>query len=76
VCTTDGCLHREFEAFIKRVAAKLSSKWNKTYSQVMGWVRVKIQFALIRAVDLRLRGSRKRFRSLGLEDGAGMFSLH
>mmetsp|Transcript_18461 Transcript_18461/g.23887 ORF Transcript_18461/g.23887 Transcript_18461/m.23887 type:complete len:329 (-) Transcript_18461:131-1117(-) len=72
VCTTDGCFHREFEAFTKRLAHRLSSKWNKTYSEVMGWVRVKLQFAIIRAVDLRLRGSRKRFRRMGLEDGAGI----
>jgi len=72
VCTTDGCLHREFEAFTKRLASRLSSKWNKTYSEVMGWVRVKLQFAIIKAVDLRLRGSRKVFKRLGLEDGAGI----
>jgi len=38
----------------------------------MGWVRVKLQFAIIKAVDLRLRGSRKVFKRLGLEDGAGI----
>ena len=61
VCTTDGCLHREFEAFTKRLASRLSSKWNKTYSEVMGWVRVKLQFAIIKAVDLRLRGWCRNF---------------
>ena len=72
VCTTDGCLHREFDAFLKRLSVRLAAKWSKPLSQVMGWTRVKIQFAVIKAVDLRLRGSRKKFRSLGLEDGAGM----
>ena len=38
----------------------------------MGWVRVRVQFALIRAIDLRLRSSRKRIRGLGLEDGAAL----
>ena len=55
VCTTDGCFHREFEAFTKRLASRLSSKWKKTYSEVMGWVRVKIQFGISREVDMRLR---------------------
>ena len=72
ICTTDGCLHREFSAFLKRLAVRLSAKWHKTLSQVMGWVRVRVQFALIRAIDLRLRSSRKRIRGLGLEDGAAL----
>ena len=72
VCTTDGCLHRKFTAFLKRLTSKLSAKWHKPFSQVMGWVRVKIQFGLIRAIDLRLRSSRKRIRGIGLEDGAAL----
>jgi len=72
VCTVDGCLHREFLAFLRRVAMKLASKWNKAFSVVMGWVKVRIQFAIIKAVDLRVRGSRKKFYGLGLEDGAGL----
>ena len=65
ICTTD-------QAFTKRLAFRHSSKWSKSYSEVMGWVRVKIQFAIMRAVDLRLRGSRKTFKKIGLEDGAGI----
>ena len=75
VCTTDGCLHREFSAFLKRLAVKLSANWRKPYSHTFGWVKVRVQFALIRAIDLRLRGSRKRIRGLGLMDGAGAFNL-
>ncbi|CAN0103105.1 unnamed protein product, partial [Heterosigma akashiwo] len=59
VCTVDGVFHREYVAFMKRVAAALAEKWHKPYGVVMCWVRVRLQFALIRAVDLRLRGSRK-----------------
>ena len=58
----DGVFHREYVAFMKRVAAALAEKWhNKPYGVVMCWVRVRLQFELIRAVDLRLRGSRKAF---------------
>ncbi|CAM9457865.1 unnamed protein product, partial [Heterosigma akashiwo] len=58
VCTVDGVFHREFVAFMKRVAAALAGRWGKSYEEVMCWVRIRLQFALIRAVDLRLRGSR------------------
>ena len=58
---------------MKRVAAALAGKWGKSYEEVMCWVRIRLQFALIRAVDLRLRGgSRKAFHGFGLMDGAGM----
>ena len=73
VCTAvDGVFHREFVAFMKRVAAALAEKWHKPYGVVMCWVRVRLQFAQIRAVDLRLRGSRKAFHGFGMMDGAGM----
>uniref|UniRef100_A0A0K8SF40 Uncharacterized protein n=1 Tax=Lygus hesperus TaxID=30085 RepID=A0A0K8SF40_LYGHE len=72
VCSCDGALGQEFHSFLKRAAHTLADKWNKSYSQVMGWVRVKVQFAVIRAVSLRLRGARRKIWSIGLEDGAGL----
>ena len=57
---------------MKRVAAALAGKWGKSYEEVMCWVRIRLQFALIRAVDLRLRGSRMRFHGAGFSDGAGL----
>ena len=72
VCTVDGVCHREFIAFQKRLASRLATKWQEAYSKVMNWVRVRIQFALIRAIDLRLRGNRKKNHSFGFEDGAGL----
>ena len=38
----------------------------------MAWVRVQTQFAVIRAVDLRLRGTRRRLVGLTMQDGAGL----
>ena len=72
MCTVDGVFHTEFVAFMKRVAAVLAEKWHKPYEMAMCWVRVQLQFVLIRAVDLRLRGSRKAFHGFGMMDGAGM----
>lgn len=72
VCSCDGALHTEFDMFAKRLANTLAVKWKKAYSQVVGWIKTKIQFAIIRAVSLRLRGSRYHPRSYGIEDGAGV----
>ena len=58
VCSTDGVLHRKYGAHQKRLACCLATKWKKPFSQVMGWVRICTQFAIFRAVDLRLRDTR------------------
>ena len=55
---------------MKRVAAALAGKWGKSYDEGMCLVRIRLQFALIRAVDLRLRGFRMRFHGAGFSDGA------
>ena len=72
VCSTDAVLHREYMAYQKRLASRLATKWDKSYSVVVAWVRVQTQFAIIRAVDLRLRGTRRRLVGLTLQDGAGL----
>ena len=46
--------------FLRRIAARLSAKWQTPLSTVTNWVCVRVQFALIKAVDLRTRGSRKK----------------
>ena len=38
----------------KHLASKLATKWQRSYSVVMNWARVRTQFAIIRAVDLQL----------------------
>ena len=35
VCSTDGVLHREYAAYQKRLACRLTSKWQKPFSAVM-----------------------------------------
>ena len=56
----------------ERLASRLATKWDKSYSVVVAWVRVQTQFAIIRAVDLRLRGTRRRLVGLTMQDGAGL----
>ena len=49
VVSVDGVFGREATCFLKRVAERLSFIWNKPYSIVMGWVKVRLQFAILRA---------------------------
>ena len=59
--------------FLKRLADKLSEKWGKSYGHVLTWLKMKLSFALLRATNLCLRGSRQRWRSgTGIDDGAGL----
>ena len=52
ISSTDCVLHAEYSACQKRLAFKLSAKWQQPYSVIMAWVRVRTQFAIIRAVGL------------------------
>ena len=72
VCSTDCALHREYASYQKRLASRLAGKWEKPYSTVMAWVRIRTQFAIINAVHLRLRGSRRRLMGPTTQDGAGL----
>ena len=40
------------------VAARLSLPWDKSFGKVFGWTKVQLSFAVIRATDLCIRGSR------------------
>ena len=73
VMFVDGFLGREAAHFLKRLADHLSSRRSKPYSEVMRWLRARLVFATIRATDLRLRGSRTKWRGgTGLDDGTGL----
>jgi hypothetical protein len=58
VVSTDGMLGREASTFAKRLSAKLAEKWQKPYSQVCGYINVRLSIAIVRATHLCLRGSR------------------
>ena len=73
ICVSvDGVLGSEDDVFIKRIADSLTGKWEKKYSEVIGWIRTRLCFAVLRATILCLRGSRMKWRSLGVEDGAAL----
>ena len=73
VVSVDGFVGMEAGCVIKRTAEVLSLKWEKSYSQVIDYVRTSLSFAIIRATGLCLRGSRMPWRSgRGFEDGVGL----
>ena len=76
VVSVDGVLGREANFCIKYLAQKLAHKWEKSNSEVLGWMRARLSFAILRATNLCLRGSRTKWRSaFGMDDGAGLPSI-
>ena len=60
------------EADFCRLTERLSIKWERSYSEVIGWVRLRLSFTILQASMLCVRGSRSRWRSLGIVDGASI----
>jgi hypothetical protein len=82
VASADGLLGREADAFIRRLASQLSTKWERPYPPVCGYVRARIALSLVRASHLCIRGSRVTTTSRGFSlppalqmDHAGGFHL-
>ena len=51
-------------------------KWEKSNSEVFGWMRARLSFAILRATNLCLKGSRTNWRSaFGMDDGTGLPSI-
>lgn len=68
----DGLQGTELNTFVKRMALSLAAKWDRPLSTILYWVRAKLSFSLIRAVNLCIRGSRHKWRGIGMEDGFGI----
>ena len=49
VVSVDGLLHREANHFMKHIAASLATKWEKSYSETVSFVRTKLSFAILRS---------------------------
>ncbi len=45
----------------KKLASMLAEKHDKTYSTTLNWMRCRLNFSLIRAAIMCIRGSRKSF---------------
>ena len=71
VVSVDGVMAWEAR-FTVPFADRLSTRWSKPYSEVMGWLQTRLSFAILRATNRCVRGSRVKWRSdVGMDDGAG-----
>ncbi len=52
---------KEGTMFYKRLANMLSRKQERPYSVVMGWMRCRLSFAIIRSAIMCIRGTRSTF---------------
>ena len=50
--SVDGTFGSEAEFYVKRLGDFLAARWERPYSVVMGWVRVRLSFAILRAALL------------------------
>ena len=60
--TVDGIAGPEARNAEKRLATHLAGKWNREYSQMVYYVRVRMAIAVVRANSLLIHGSRDRQR--------------
>ena len=73
VVTADGALGVEGKAFMRLLSEKIAATWHKSNSEVMGYVRARLMFAILCATNLCIRGSRVKWRRrMEIEDGAGL----
>ena len=63
--SVDGMLGSEAALLVKRLSDLLAAKWERPYSVVLGWVRARLSFAILRAALLCVHGSRTKWEELG-----------
>ena len=75
VYTVDGIAGREAKSAEKHLATAFAEKWNKPYSEMVFYVRVRMALAVVRANSLLIRGSRdcQRARRPVINDRASMY---
>jgi hypothetical protein len=59
VFSVDGLQGKEATAAMRRLSAKLATKWGRTYSEVCGFVRSRLSIAIVRSAHTCLRGTRE-----------------
>ena len=70
IFSVDGMMAIESKIFLRRLADRLASKCDKPYSIITNWVKLRLNFAILRASNLCIRGTRCKWRSFRCEDGA------
>ena len=51
---------KEVRAFEKRIASLLADKWNRPYSELVGYIRGRMAMSILRSNTVCLRGARVR----------------
>ncbi|KAL5268710.1 hypothetical protein ACHWQZ_G002528 [Mnemiopsis leidyi] len=59
VMSTTGGIAPEATAFLKKLAQKLSAKLNRSYPNIMGYLRRKLRFELLKTTLMAVRGFRR-----------------
>ena len=76
VVTAFGALGLEAKTFIRHLADKIAVIWHKSNSEVLGYVRARMFFAVLRATNQCICGCRVKWRRrMEIEDGAGLLYL-
>ena len=70
--SVDGLVGDEAACFLKHLGRSLSVTWERHYGEVIRWLQARLAFALVLATNVCIQGSRTKWRSLGLEDGAAV----
>lgn len=70
--SVDGLVGPEFSLFVKCLSDRLAAKWEQPYCSTINWIRTKLSIALVRASNLCIRGTRAKWRGLGIDDGWGI----
>ena len=69
VFSINGGLSQENTLYHKHLAEKIANKTDQRYDQVMGWIRCKLSFLIMKSALLCLRGSRViKFNSDSVDD--------
>ena len=64
IYSVDGTACKEARALKKRIASLLAYKWNRPYSELVGYVRARMAMSILRSNTVCLRGARVRRRTV------------
>ena len=70
IASCEGIFDHEAHIYMKRMSTLLASKWGRSYSQVHGWLKARMQVCILRSVSLCIQASRTQWRGAGIEHGA------
>ena len=72
--TVDGCMGEQAKKYLQRVGRVLAGKWEKSYSEVMGFVMGRVSIAIARATSMCIRAPRNPIRgnTWFMQDGAAL----